>query len=288
MPIKQGDAGKEGAMRCPKCGYFSFDHLDKCAKCDKEMTEVRQDLNLQDFEPEVPFLLGSLVGDMQGAAGGDDQGLSLTKETDLALSGLDTSGPITMEGTMDMEGMEQTLDAGAVGDLELDEISLDDLGDIEAGGAEIELEELPAGEDEGFMGLEVEMDELEETLAGEDVSDLELIPDDETVDASPEAAVDTASEEPMFELDLDDNDLTALADELDTGLGEEPAADVPELEPAASKESGSDVGLSEDDLSALAEELEESFIAESEEGKKAGAGEDASDLDEIILDLEEE
>lgn len=29
-------------MRCPKCGYNSFDHLDSCRKCGKELTEHKQ------------------------------------------------------------------------------------------------------------------------------------------------------------------------------------------------------------------------------------------------------
>ena len=239
-------------MRCPKCGYFSFDHHEACAKCDKELADVRQELNLQDFQPEVPFLLGSLVGDMEFAAGGVEQGLSLTQETEMALSGVDTSGPVTMEGTMDMQGMEQTLDAGAAGDVELDEIVLDDLEGIDAGeipeanGAEIELEGLsgegdvaegPAGDDEEFRGLELDMEDLEETLAGGDASEFELTPSDEPADASAEDTlaleldaepeIDTASEEPMLELNLDDDDLSALADELEDELGSEAKADAP-------------------------------------------------------------
>ena len=300
-------------MRCPKCGYFSFDHHDTCAKCDKELTDVRQELNLQDFQPEVPFLLGSLVGDMEFAAGGGEQGLSLTQETEMALSGVDTSGPITMEGTMDMQGMEQTLDADAVGDVELDEIALDDLEGIDAGeipladGAEIELEGLsgegdvaegPAGDDEELRGLELDMEDLEETLAGGDASEFELTPSDEPADASAEDTlaleldaepeIDTASEEPMLELNLDDDDLSALADELEDELGSEAKADAPKPEGSASGQLGSEVDFSDDDLSALADELEESIIAESGEKKRAGTSDPASDLDEVILDLEEE
>ena len=29
-------------MRCPKCGYNSFDHLDSCKKCGKDLVEHKQ------------------------------------------------------------------------------------------------------------------------------------------------------------------------------------------------------------------------------------------------------
>lgn len=259
-------------MRCPKCGYSSFDHLDTCAKCDKELTDVRQDLNLQDFRPEVPFLLGSLVGDYQGAAGGGEQGLSLTQETELALSGLDSSGPITMEQTMDIQGMEQTLDSGAVSDLELDEIALDE-------GTDLDTAEVQVGDDDELMGLELDMDDLEETLAGGDVSELELTPDDEAADAAPEdtlamdldadAEVDVTSDEAVIELDFEDDDLTPLSDDLEDHFEEETAAEASETQETdvSVEPSPDDEDLSEDDLSALAEELEATLIGEPDENK---------------------
>ena len=44
-------------MRCPKCGYISFDHLAACQKCGESLVRIREKLNLLDFEPNVPYLL---------------------------------------------------------------------------------------------------------------------------------------------------------------------------------------------------------------------------------------
>ncbi len=36
-------------MKCPKCSYHSFDHLDNCKKCDQDLTEHKTKFNLRGF-----------------------------------------------------------------------------------------------------------------------------------------------------------------------------------------------------------------------------------------------
>ncbi len=50
-------------MKCPKCGYISFDHNKNCPKCKKSLREEAAKMNLPDYEPAPPFLLASLVGE---------------------------------------------------------------------------------------------------------------------------------------------------------------------------------------------------------------------------------
>ena len=38
-------------MRCPNCGYISFDYLDQCVKCRTDLTGERQLLNLPEMRP---------------------------------------------------------------------------------------------------------------------------------------------------------------------------------------------------------------------------------------------
>lgn len=38
-------------MRCPNCGFFSFDYLNRCVKCQTDLTEERHKLNLLDITP---------------------------------------------------------------------------------------------------------------------------------------------------------------------------------------------------------------------------------------------
>jgi hypothetical protein len=36
-------------MKCPKCGYHSFDHLESCRKCGQDMTDHKAKFNLHGF-----------------------------------------------------------------------------------------------------------------------------------------------------------------------------------------------------------------------------------------------
>jgi hypothetical protein len=209
---------KEDAMKCPKCGNVSFDHLDNCMKCSRDLSADRNELNLMDFRPEVPFLLGSLVGEMQG--GGVQQDLSFTQETEIELGGLDMGEPLAPEGSIDMP---EAGGAASSDELSLSEIALDDLETIEAsalGDAAVEelqlgdLAELsgedvgPAEEGDGFLGLEFEEDES----AADDFADLE-----EVLTSEPASA----DQGDALELDLNEDDLSALAKELEGHLDSE-------------------------------------------------------------------
>lgn len=50
-------------MKCKKCGYTSFDYNVVCPKCNRDVSADQKALNLPDFEPKPPFLLGTLTGD---------------------------------------------------------------------------------------------------------------------------------------------------------------------------------------------------------------------------------
>ncbi|MEE9120994.1 MAG: hypothetical protein V3U56_06875 [Syntrophobacteria bacterium] len=214
-------------MKCPKCGNVSFDHLDNCMKCSKDLSADRDELNLLDFRPEVPFLLGSLVGEMQG--GGVQQDLSFTQETELELGGLDMGEPPATEGSIDMLDVGGATGAGSSEELSLSEIALDDLETIEASSLgdaaaeELQLGDLaelsgedasPAEEDDGFLGLEFEEGES----SADDFADLE-----EALTSEPAAEPEAASADPgdALELDLNEDDLSALAKELEDHLDPE-------------------------------------------------------------------
>ena len=214
-------------MRCPKCGYVSFDFLNNCLKCSRDLSSSREDLNLTDFRPQVPFLLGSLVGEMEG--GGAQQALSLTQETELELGGLGMSEPSASEGSIDMGDLEIPSVDDSSDEMSLSEIALDDLETIEASslgdaeGGELQLDDLAelssgdsgaADEDEGFLGLEIESDD-------EAFGDLGGFEDE--ISLEPEASVESAPADPgaELELDLNDDDLSALAKELEDHMDSE-------------------------------------------------------------------
>jgi len=179
-----------------------------------------------DFRPEVPFLLGSLVGEMEG--GGAQQELSLTQETELELGGLGMGEPSASEG-IDMGDLEIPSEDSSSDEVSLSEIALDDLETIEASsmgdaeGGELQLDDLAelssgdssaAEEDEGFLGLEIESE-------GDSFGDLGGFEDE--ISLEPEASVEPTTGDPgaELELDLNDDDLSALAKELEDQLDSE-------------------------------------------------------------------
>jgi hypothetical protein len=211
-------------MRCPKCGYVSFDFLNNCLKCSRDLSSSREDLNLMDFRPQVPFLLGSLVGEMEG--GGAQQALSLTQETELELGGLGISEPSASQGSIDMGDLEIPSAENSSEEMSLSEIALDDLETIEAsalgkaGGEEVQLDDLAeirpkdssmAEKDAGFLGLEIASDE-------ESFEDLGGFGEEISLEAEAPAKRAPADPGAALELDLNEDDLSALARELEDHL----------------------------------------------------------------------
>lgn len=50
-------------MKCPKCGFISFDFNQVCPKCNRDLAEAQRILNLPSFRPNPPEILGSLTGE---------------------------------------------------------------------------------------------------------------------------------------------------------------------------------------------------------------------------------
>jgi hypothetical protein len=232
---------KEGAMRCPKCGYVSFDYLARCKKCSRDLTDACRTLNLIDAKPAVPFLLGSLVGAAVQDSGRERlSGLSLTQETELELSNLDMHVSPAPKDTMEKGGLEETLEKGggdeggsltplsapAAPEPPSFELSLDDLA---MEGAREEAEGPAKGQDGGMLGLEIDMDEM----TGPEAVAEELKLDD----VGPEPAAKVPK--------LDEEDLGTVADELSLDM------DTPE----ELKELELDVDLKEDKVTTLTMEL---------------------------------
>ena len=48
-------------MKCPKCGYITFDYAKTCPKCNKDIVTERERLNLPTFAPAPLSLLDSLI-----------------------------------------------------------------------------------------------------------------------------------------------------------------------------------------------------------------------------------
>ena len=129
-------------MRCPKCGYVSFDYNQVCPKCNKNINEEQVKMNLPSFRPDPPSLLGALTGEAEESNVGFQ-----VDSTD----GMGDSAAMGLE-EMDIEedqGMEISLEPDDSGELELpletDE-SVEDLPVFDLGGEEGEEISLDTGD----------------------------------------------------------------------------------------------------------------------------------------------
>ena len=67
-------------MRCPKCGFISFDHLTACAKCGRDITQVAAELQGTSIKVEAPmFLSGALAAFSEAGASFEEHAM----ETDI-------------------------------------------------------------------------------------------------------------------------------------------------------------------------------------------------------------
>ncbi|MDR3089969.1 MAG: hypothetical protein LBU39_09145 [Desulfobulbaceae bacterium] len=91
-------------MRCPKCGYISFDHLDFCRKCNKPMASVSVVLHGSVYDCQAPvFLRFSKPEDGMDSLA--DPLANVVEEVEIEAPDLDVlSGLDSMAGKLAKEG----------------------------------------------------------------------------------------------------------------------------------------------------------------------------------------
>lgn len=80
-------------MKCPKCGYHSFEHLESCRKCGIDLTEHKAKYNLRGFF--FPGLAAASSLDMQDM----DEAATVSAGADFGFDFLDNDEPATDDVT---------------------------------------------------------------------------------------------------------------------------------------------------------------------------------------------
>jgi hypothetical protein len=194
-------------MKCPKCGYISFDYNQVCPKCSKDISAEQTRLNLPSFRPDTPFLLEALVGEGEESGIGLDSGTYVDIEGDTAEFGTDMGFGDT--GTVDNDGVE-------FGDTpETDE---------EADSAVVDEELLST-----FDFEELEADTSDEEVAFDtSVTDFDLESDEEGIDMTSGEITEEAEEEAEISLSEPGAQEDASLDDFDLAEGTEGAEAEPE------------------------------------------------------------
>lgn len=97
-------------MKCTKCGFIGFDHVSTCTKCGKDLTEVRQELNLWDFAPVAPAFLVEAILSLAQRAGAATADIAHSPAGAGAGEALDLLGEIDLKVDMDAQPEEITLE----------------------------------------------------------------------------------------------------------------------------------------------------------------------------------
>ncbi|MEA1933863.1 MAG: hypothetical protein U9N60_05465 [Thermodesulfobacteriota bacterium] len=92
-------------MRCPKCGFISFDHLTSCSKCGKELAETSDQLKGTSIKSHTSCFLDSVFevesAELENRAAGEADAYDADDSIELDVS---TEGPD--EDEIDLSGME--------------------------------------------------------------------------------------------------------------------------------------------------------------------------------------
>jgi hypothetical protein len=270
-------------MKCPKCGYISFDYNLSCPKCNKDISSEQEKLHIPAFRPDPPFLLGALTGEANESQIGPtptSPQISLEKEADISL---DDSSPLDSGEVVADDSSELNLDSG--------ELSLDDTSSLSMDTGEVQAqvakglqrpktEKGKLGTDEFKLEPEADLGDLD--LGEEGEEELSLDSEEKGEEASP--AEEAADSEMDITLDLEEDEPSGSEpnEDLLAPVGAEASA--PELEPldleAEETQGKEEIELSLDDLKI-------NDTGELELGSDSKASKDLDNLlemDEIKLD----
>ncbi len=202
-------------MRCPKCGYISFDHLEVCVKCKKNIKAVSDTLRGTVYQVKSPVFLR-----LQSGEDDDSVGDIPVAQTGIEEEYIDEDLEILIEEPQDEEiafrgdapdGPKPEKDEDAADEQEDREIEVDFSQFEETRDEDLSLDDGESADDskeEKSFSLE-----MPETLA--DISD--LAPPSRTAEPKKEPSP-VAPRESSSDSDLDGLDFNLALDDLDLSM----------------------------------------------------------------------
>jgi hypothetical protein len=160
-------------MKCPKCGYISFDYNQRCPKCNKDLGPEQKKRNLVVFKHNPPFVLESLTGgannvDVPPGAGMEDDFEALEDEDlemHLDVEGSLETGTAVEDVSLDLEDLSGNMpESNDLGDLSFTEepsetgTSQQDTSEDESEMVTTEIEKKKAPASEDLIDIDLELD----------------------------------------------------------------------------------------------------------------------------------
>ncbi|MCG2776497.1 MAG: hypothetical protein L6406_12525 [Desulfobacterales bacterium] len=153
-------------MKCPKCGYISFDHNEVCPKCNKNIAALRDKMSLPSYKAAPLSMLKALTGEASDS--GADISVQVSEDT---ASVLEEEEGLSLEDSQAIEAMEKTFKDSQEFDMQL-ETTLDEVWDEtpkeDAADLSLDIEDLPI-EDARFEPAQAEDEAEIETIVDSDL-----------------------------------------------------------------------------------------------------------------------
>ena len=261
-------------MKCPKCGYISFDYNLSCPKCNKDISTEQEKLHIPAFRPDAPSLLGSLIGEAnESQANLIPTGSQVT---------LEEEPDITFDEASPIDSSELNMDSGELSLDDTSALSLD-TGETQAPATALQKSKAEKGKPgTGEFKLEPETDLADLDLGEEGEDEFSLDSGKKGEEASAAEEVEDSDLDITLDLKEDEAPGSKASAKRSTPVGAEASA--PELEPldleAKETQGNEELELSLDDLKV-------SDTGELKLGSKSKASGDLDNLlemDEIKLD----
>jgi hypothetical protein len=174
-------------MRCPKCGFISFDHLTSCASCGRDISEVASELQGTSIKVEPPMFLGGALAAFTSAEDSSEE-----HAMDADDEGIDFN--------MEMGAEEEEVPEMAAAEEEVD-------FNMEVAAEEEEGPEMAAAAEEVDFSFEEEAEEFqvaEETDISPEGADEEVLVMEEETEEVAAIELEADADEGGLEFDLDD------------------------------------------------------------------------------------
>lgn len=274
-------------MKCPKCGYISFDYSQTCPKCSKDIAAEQAKLNLPSFRPDTPYLLETLIGERDESDAGIGTGTFTDIEGDTAEFG--SGADFDETGALDTEEVEfgDSLEIGETDTSIESEEGEDALSTFDFEESEPATNESEILFEESVTDFELESEQEGIAMDTGQISEQDLEPGEATIPESEATIPEAVEQEDELEIDLDDVSLDDF-DLSDTLEEDEPERQEPVIDldsPALRVEEAPEVA----ELWADEEESELDLGSPDSEAEEAASATDlwTDEGEEVELDLED-
>ena len=274
-------------MKCPKCGYISFDYNSVCPKCNKDITAEREKMGLPSYRPTTPSLLGALTGDAnESHIGLEAHRPEETSELEQEMGGL------SFEDSQAIEAMEVAFEDSQDLEIELEPATDEELDDsseevdLSSLAEESDKVDLTKEESSGDLSLDLENLSFEDAEAEQAE---EADGDEFLLEPDSDFSLESSAEKPAEDLSLNLEDL-AFEEEPHDEKQDTPSLELEGLFDETEKASDSSAGVDKQneeimlDLGDLDEDATDNIGLELDDSAEGGE----IDLEILDLDLEME